>query len=113
MQPTEQTKVLEAQSITTLEQARSAIQRGFPLNVLMKHSPIFLRLTEERRELVRQAAPLYKELHSSLPFYAQIPLDDPFWSAYVGSRVVAARELVEAHRNSMARSTAEAISPAA
>ena len=86
MQSTSESNRLEAESVTTLEQASSAIQRGFPLNVLMKHSPICLDLTAQRQALVRQAAPLFKELHSSVPYYANRPLDDPFWSAYVGSR---------------------------
>ena len=79
---------------------------GASLSMLLEHSPHYLAQMQEFRDLVAQAAPLYKELHSSVPYYANIPLDDPFWHAYIGSRVVQARAMVERHRNSKASCTA-------
>lgn len=90
--------------ITTQEQLHSAFKAGVPMSQLLK-SPYSLRVIEERQELVRLATPLYKELHSSVPFYADRPNDDPFWAAYIGSRVVAARELVARHQSLTASST--------
>ena len=74
--------------------------------MLLEHSPHYLAQMQEFRDLVAQAAPLYKELHSSVPYYANLPLDDPFWHAYIGSRVVQARQMVERHRSLTASCTA-------
>jgi hypothetical protein len=105
-----ETSVSEARSVTTLELAVSAIASGIPLTILLKHSPMFLTLREQRRELVRQAVPLYKEILSTVPYYANRPLDDPFWYAYVGSRVTEARRLV-AHQNLTRSSTTSRTTP--
>ena len=51
-------------------------------------------LTTEAKELDRLAVPLYKEMLCSNPFYKAREHDSHFWSQYVGSRVVEARELV-------------------
>ena len=96
----------EIQSATTLDEVRLLIQQGASLSMLLEHSPHYRAKIQEYRDLVAQAAPLYKELHSSVPYYANRPLDDPFWSDYIYSRMVEARMLVERHRNSTAPSTA-------
>ena len=96
----------EVASATTREQVDSLIARGADIFDLMRTTPYYLAMIQEYRDLVAQAAPLYKELHSSVPYYANRPLDDPFWSDYIYSRMVEARMLVERHRNSTAPSTA-------
>jgi hypothetical protein len=64
----------------------------------LKHSGRFQALIDEARELDRLAVPLYKEMLSSNPFYQARMHDDQFWSRYVGSRVVQARDLVAASK---------------
>ncbi|ROZ74318.1 hypothetical protein EEB15_17360 [Ramlibacter sp. WS9] len=46
--------------------------------------------------LVGQAAPLYRERLSSVPFYRARMQDEQFWVRFVGSRVQEARVLVAA-----------------
>jgi hypothetical protein len=48
----------------------------------------------EFKELVREAAPLYKEMLCSSPFYKERENDEYFWRQYIGSRGRAARSLV-------------------
>ena len=50
--------------------------------------------TKEFLELVREAMPLYVELLSTNPFYQARKYDKDFWISYIGSRPVAARDLV-------------------
>jgi len=64
------------------------------LSTLMA-SQTFQTLDEERRELVRLAVPLDKERLCSVPYYRDRMDNEAFWKAYVGSRVTAARLLVE------------------
>ena len=94
------------QSATTQSEVHSLIRMGASLSMLIEHSPYFLVKKQEFLDLVAQAAPLYKELHSSVPFYANLPLDDPFWHNYVGSRVVQARQMVARHESLKASCTA-------
>ena len=61
----------------------------------LKHSGRWQELMNEAAELDRLAVPLYKERLCSNPFYKAREHDAPFWSAYVGSRIVEARMLVE------------------
>ena len=73
----------------------------------MTSSDRWQALTTEAKELDRLAVPLYKEMLCSNPFYKAREHDSHFWSQYVGSRVVEARELVA----SRARSTPEQPTP--
>ncbi len=84
----------ELASITTREQVNSEIAKGTSLAMLLEHSTYFRSLSADRLALEQAAVPLYKEQLSSVPFYGARMNDEQFWSAYVGSRVVAARELV-------------------
>lgn len=67
--------------------------RDVPLQKLME-LPESKALIAEFKELVRLAKPLYIEMLCSLPFYEARRHDDRFWEAYIGSRIVEARELV-------------------
>lgn len=49
---------------------------------------------EERRELVKQAIPLYVDLLSSLPFYQAWGNDERHWRPYIMSRINQARDMV-------------------
>jgi hypothetical protein len=60
----------------------------------MRACPECSAKANEFEELVRQAAPLYKEMHCSSPFYKERENDDCFWKQYIGSGIVAARTLV-------------------
>ena len=94
------------QSATTQSEVHSLIRMGASLSMLIEHSPYFLVKKQEFLDLVAQAAPLYKELHSSVPSCASLPPDDPFWSGYISLRIPEARALVAQHRNSTAPTTA-------
>lgn len=65
-------------------------------------------LIDEHKKLVKEATPLYVAMLSSNPFYKAREHDEHFWSNYIGSRIVAARELVA---RSKAASTAKTQEP--
>ena len=96
----------EAPFATMREQVDLLMSKGASFWELLRIYPFHLSMLQEFQDLVAQAAPLYKELHSSVPFYANLPLDDPFWHNYVGSRVVQARQMVERHESLKASCTA-------
>ena len=91
---------------TMREQVDLLMSKGASFWDLLRIYPFHLSMLQEFQDLVAQAAPLYKEMHSSVPFYANLPLDDPFWHNYIGSRVVQARQMVERHRRLTASCTA-------
>ena len=71
----------------------------------MREFSAYLNKAEFDR-LVDQAAPLYKERLSSVPFYRDRMQDEHFWMRFVGSRVQEARVLVAASTRPRSRTRA-------
>jgi len=93
---------------TTLEETYSAIRRGVPYTTALARSRPLQKRIAERRQLEQLAVPLFKEMLSSVPYYAARIHDERFWCNYVSSRWTLAMEMVEDHLCSTTPSGASA-----
>lgn len=64
----------------------------------LTRSESFQTSLARRRELVRQAKPLFVAMLCTDPWFKARENDERFWSSFIGSRMAAARNLVEASK---------------